>query len=183
MAARLKFTFGISLWISIPIGTTKIVFYNNYDSQNLILKTHSSEFSHETAHKGVSSICVCNKTFMKFLGNENIKVQVHQPSMKRKERYYLRMLQIEKGQKGFVYICVEQIGNPLPLPFLCMMQVRSKFYEDCGYKTLYRINEPLPEPVREMIVKHAHILKPVFKCLESNVPYIVCNNTDHLSCN
>jgi len=119
--------------ITVKPIVTKIVFYNPHEPIMIEFEYGYRFPANEVIVGGISSLCMCNAKWRTAVHARHMKIQVDEITHNGSSKYYLRQITAVASDANTLHICVEKRGVILELPFLCMMQIRSKNFVDCGH--------------------------------------------------
>jgi hypothetical protein len=147
--------------VLIPTTTQKLIFHNPYKPVTIKFKNRSTQ-TLDILLPGMSSLCLCDTQWRSTVLKRKLIVLIHEPNVPRAEKYYLQKVSTPKGTAHHVTICVKMLHDLLPVPYLCMIQIRSKKYTDCGTKAVLNLECLVPESVREKLADCAYVMRTHF---------------------
>jgi len=147
--------------VLIPTTTQKLIFYNPYKMVTLKFKNRRTQ-TLDVLLPGLSSLCLCDILWRATVLSRKMIVLISEPNYPRQEKYYLQKVTTPQGTANYLTICVQMIGALLPVPYLCIMQTRSKKYTDCGTKAVMNLECVVPEMVREKLARCAYKMRTQF---------------------
>jgi hypothetical protein len=178
MANRNNSGFGFRK-IVIPITTEKIIFYNSHKPIVIKFRNNNTK-ALELLMKGINSLCLCDDDWKRTVFRKPLIVYALEPVTKYGQHYYLRIVTTSKAPKNYLSICVEKTGCPLTFPFLCIIQIRSQNYTDCGTIATLNMEHLVPETVRNSIGEHAYKMQTHFPGISNFIKS--CTNYRHSYC-
>ena len=168
--------------ITVKANVTKVVFYNPYEPVMIEFEYGYRLPANEVLIGGINSLCMCNAKWRTAVHAKHMKIQVDQKTHDGASKYYLRQITAVASDANTLHICVEKKGAILELPFLCMMQIRSRNFVDCGHLAVRNLQEILPHPVRRIIGIHSDQLHAQYFDMEGETVRRSCTNYDHRYC-
>jgi len=168
--------------IALESNIMKIVFYNPHEPIMIEFDYGYRYPTQEVIIGGISSLCMCNAKWRTAVHANHMTIQVDKITHDGSSRYYLRKVTAEAGDANILHICVEKRGSILELPFLCMMQLRSRNFVDCGHLALRNLQQALPRPVRQIVGMHSYQLPTQFFDMEHETVRRSCTNYSHRYC-
>ena len=153
--------FGYNNKVTIATSTQKVIFYNPF--KPMVVKFKNKRANNiELITTGITSLCLCNYWWRESVFKKSMWVQIREPFRTKGENYYLQEVATPKGTENFLSICVKKVGEVLPLPYLCFIQIRSQNYTDCGTRASSNIESHIPNSVRRSLTVTAYKMDTYF---------------------